>query len=233
MAQTTICRDLPGHDTDTVTCAVDPTPVIGDVTSALASLIARYREAHAAYEHHCRTVSEPADDRFANGKAAAEAAIPHVTMTIDMARCGTEMPAKTLTTANAIDVHFAERCAGYSYEPAELWTEDQHRYFAEERAFNTARIARDAEMQTAVQAARRASGIDAAQEAENALWDTVSAAQSAVVEMLPRSMADLTAKLAFYAESTAIPDHNDLLAQITSDVNAITAGVSNLTQMEG
>lgn len=203
------------------------------VSPDLARLLAEYRAAKHAYDHHCETVSEPAEERFVAGRAHAEASNPHVTMTIDMAQCGLELPAKMVTTANAFDVRMAERCASYSYEPADLWTADQRRYFAEERAFNTARIERDARIHSAIQDARRASGIDDAQEVENGLWDKVSEAQSSVVEMPPRSMADLTAKLAFYAESAAIPDHIDLLARITSDVAAVATGTTHPMQMEG
>jgi hypothetical protein len=184
----------------------------------LAALIGRYDAAYAAYDRICDEISEPARVRLYEAEKAASAGVPHVAMLFDMSEIlGFGDEVRTYTTANRIDVICIETSCKFDHEPADNFTEAQHRLFAFKRQFNEARLERDAKVEAAVVAARRRHDDSSAIAQEDAAWESVSSSSAAVVECQPRSIADLRAKLAFY-EKTGFLLGDALLEAITKDV---------------
>ncbi len=190
-------------------------------TSTLTALIARYHAANKAYGHMCETVFEPAEARLDAAVEAAKENVPHVTMTFDMSWSDwSNTPTKTYTTADRVSVICAQVTAETPREPAHLWSDDQHRHFAEVRRFHEARLVRDAEVAAAVKSAKEAHRDGADTALEEALWGAVSDSGSAVVSHQPQTIAELSAKLAFYAETSFLPEEA-LLEHVTADVRRL------------
>lgn len=215
---------LAGAGLGAVACAT-PAPAAAAASPLLSTLFESYRSAYAAYEKISEDVVDPARAKCRAAMDAAKASIPHIEMTMDVSWSEwSDRDTQVYSTADRVTVVCAQVCAETVYEPADQWSPEQHKLFAEKRAFHAARLERDARIAHAVAEARREHDPAAAIEQEEAAWARTNAIGEAVIDYPPRSLADLAAKLAFYEETSLLPDEA-ILEWVAKDV-ATLGGVA-------
>lgn len=234
MTQTATRRDLLRIGTSAAAYAAGAAIVTGGVALAtqakgatgasprLLDLMARYHSADEKYDRLAEQL-QPARDRWQDAISAARSSVPHVEMSCDLAGVPhSNGGTRTYTTANNMDVACAAVSAKTKRFADDGYTDGQYRLFALKRRFHEAAQERDAQIAAAVAKAQSENDLRGIAAQEDAAYDVVSACGSDVIEYQPRSLADLSAKLAFYKATAVVPDEA-LLEHVMADVAALSA----------